>query len=234
MRSVVIAAMILAAAPAQAAIWKGQVDAGASAATGNTETITLNAEMGLTYEDRLYRHSYNLLALYGEDGGSKSAERILATIKNELKLGAKNTLFTRFEGEHDEFSSINQRFSGILGYGRLIFESAAGSSLNFDIGAGMRWTRVRGVETQWDPVGRSSVTYVGVIREGVKFTQAISVEGGQEAIQTVSDTGLRFALIDRLYVKLGVNVKHTTDTAPGTDSIDTLSKVSVGWSFGPQ
>jgi len=233
MRVLFVIGLLLVSTPGLAAIWEGQIDVGASAATGNSDTITANAETGLSYEDRLYRHSYRLLGNYGEDNGDKSAERILGTIKNELKLGEFNTLFTRFEGEHDAFSSINQRFSGTAGYGRLIFKTPDGSSLNADIGAGMRWTRVRNIETRWEPIARAGFAYVGVIRDGVQFTQAVNVEGGEERIQTVSDTGLRFALIEKLYVKLGVNVKHTTDTAPGTDAIDTLSKVSIGWAFGP-
>ncbi len=231
MRVVLVLAALIVTTPGMAAVWKGQVDAGASAATGNSDTITLNGEGALSYEDRLYRHSYSALAVYGEDDGDKSAERLLLTMKNEFKLGGGNTLFARTEAEHDAFSSISQRLSGTVGYGRLIFDTPAGSSLNFDIGAGGRWTRVRGVEAGWEPIGRTGLAYVGIIREGVKFTQSINMEGGPDRIQTVSDTGLRFTLVEKLYVKLGVNVKHTTDTAPGADAIDTLSKVSIGWAF---
>lgn len=212
--------------------WNGTVDLGASAATGNSETISVNGSAKMIYEDRLFKHTYRAQANYAEDAAATTAERYMLGAKFAIKFGDANYAFADFEAERDEFSGFRDRGSANLGYGRRWFETEAGSSFDTEIGGGMRYTKDQLGADEWEPVGRAHFAYVGVLSDSATLEQAITVEGGSEAVLTESDTALRLTVLKSLFVKLGVEVRHNTDAPVGTKSIDTLSTVSLGYKFG--
>ncbi len=232
-RNFVVASILCAAAfPAAASDWSGTVDLGASSSSGNSEVTTVTGASKLVRDGQNWRNTFKADLAYAEDQSVKSTERYAASFKTDLKLDSSWFLFAVADGALDEFGGVRKRASGALGVGKGFFRTKAGSFLEAEIGAGIRYQEDQAGFDEDEAIGRFALTSEFVLNDGVVFAQSINVEGGDTNIATISDSALRFDIMKGVFAKLGFNLQHNSDVPAGTEKTDTLTTFSVGYKFG--
>ncbi|MEN8723095.1 MAG: DUF481 domain-containing protein [Alphaproteobacteria bacterium] len=228
----VIGLAAFATVPVAANDWSGTVDLGASSSSGNSEVTTVTGTTKLVRDGQNWRNTIKGDLAYAEDQGIRSTERYAASFKTDLKLDSSWFLFAIADGALDEFGGVRKRASGALGVGKGFFRTKAGSFLEAEIGAGMRYQEDQAGFDEDEAIGRFALTGEFVINDGIVFAQSINVEGGDTNIATISDSALRFDIMKGVFAKLGVNVHHNSGVPAGTEKTDTLTTFSVGYKFG--
>lgn len=117
--------------------WKGTGELGYVATSGNTDTQSLKAKLGLTHERPEWRHTLGLEALNSSEAENTTAERYAGNWQSDYKFTKRDYVFGRLSYETDKFSGYEYRTSEILGYGRRVLEQPS-MTLDLEAGAGAR------------------------------------------------------------------------------------------------
>jgi len=215
---------------AAAPTWGGEGELGYSRTTGNTETESLTARLGVKREGPVWRAFLNLEGVNKTDEGASIAERYYAAIKTNYKLSARGYLFARADYEDDQFSGFDYRSNLAAGYGHRLIDSAA-LVLNAEIGPGIRATRVTDGDSDTTTTGRVAGDLQWRISEQAKFaSEASAVTGG-------GDTDYRWltTLTAKLnsYLALRVSYLYRYSTSVPVDHVrtDTESAVTLVYGF---
>lgn len=231
-RSVVLLA-VLAAAPAQAQ-WANEVSLGYLAASGNTETESLNAKATLAYKTQDWKNTFVGLAAYSTEQDDTTAERYAASDKFDWNLSETDYLFGAVDWEKDLFGGIRERTTEVAGYGRHVLTGPE-HLLDLEVGAGARQSELNGTgEQEDDVIGRLLGKYQWTISESSQFAQAVKVESGEYNTYVESVSELKLTIVGDLFAALSYTVKHNSDVPEGSDKTDTYTAVSLAYSFGSE
>ncbi len=234
-RLVLIAATAIATTPAHAAEflgteWAGSGELGYVATTGNTDTSTLTARVGLVYERDRWRHSLGLDALKAEDDSETTAERYFAAWQSDYKLTEQNYLFGRLTYEDDKFNGYEYRSTETLGYGRRVIDTED-MSLDLEIGPGARQSKPEDASVENELILRLAGHYAWQVSDNAKFTQELSADVGEDATVSRSVTALQADIVNNLAMKISFTAKHTTDVPDDVDKTDTETAVTLVYGF---
>jgi putative salt-induced outer membrane protein len=236
--------LLLAAASAAAGAadppppWSGEVSAGMVVTTGNSESATLNAKGEVVYQSKQWRNTTNASTIKteqkdlatGED--VRTAERYAVGNKTDFNFTERDYAFVALEFEKDLVGPVRERTSETAGYGRKILTGPA-HLLEAELGAGARQTEAQITEEQNDDViGRLRVAYKWNFSETGYLGETLKVESGDSNTTSESVTELRVSLVGKLFMLGSYTVRTNSDVPAGTEKTDTVTSLSLGWTFG--
>ncbi len=245
-----ISLMIIAAGMANAEEEKnlsGTGGVGLLMTTGNSETDSVNANVGLKYEKEHFLSEANIAVLYSSeeteiDGKKKdkvSAEKYNYAAKIGYKFDDANYVFINGDYEDDRFSGYDYRTTSSIGYGRRVIAS---DTINFDIeiGPGYRYDRTNGYwennmhigeKTEDELILRGYAMFNYKFSEAVSFQQDVTVVTGSDNTNTKSITALTTKIIGTLGMKVAYKVDNNTDAPAGKDKTDTETALTLVYDF---
>ncbi|MDP9142668.1 MAG: DUF481 domain-containing protein [Pseudomonadota bacterium] len=223
----------LAAAPAQAQ-WANEVSLGYLAASGNTETESLNGKATLVYKTDQWTNTFTGLGAYSTEQDDTTAERYAASDKFDWNLSEVDYLFAAVDWDKDLFGGIRERTSETVGYGRHVLTGPE-HLLDLEIGAGARQSELNGTrDNEDDIIARGSAKYQWTISETSQFVQALKVETGDFNTYVESVSELKLAIVGDLFAALSYTVKHNSEVPDTSEKTDTYTAVSLAYNFGSE
>jgi len=210
--------------------WSGEGELGYSSTTGNTETQSLTAKLGLNKEVARWLHSLTLEATNKEDAGVRTAERYYAAGKSDYSYTERDYVYANLDYEKDRFSGYNHRSNVGLGYGRKVIDNEA-LKLNLEIGPGYRWSELDDGSEENEATLRLAGDLAWQISESSAFTQELAVITGEKDTTTRSLSALTTKINSILSLRISYLINHRTDPPPDTENTDTETAVTLVYGF---
>lgn len=230
--------------------WEVEVDIGAIATSGNTETTSVQFKLDAKQNLENWENQYIFNSLFKEDeveqdDGTKSqektAEKYFASAKFAYLIGVEESYLFGFGSHTDDKFGAYRTYSTIaLGYGDWLYSSP---TLNWFVEAGPGYFEGEKViesddelipDSISDESGamlRAATAVEWKITSNAEFKQAISVEAGADNTRTVSETSLATSINGSMKMKVGFAVANDSDVAPGKEKTDTTTFVNLVYSF---
>ena len=210
--------------------WEGEGELGYSRSTGNTETESLTARLGVKREGPVWRVFLNVEGVNKSDNSASVAERYYAAGKADYKLTARGYLFARVDYEDDRFSGYDYRSNVAVGYGHRLIDWSA-LVLSAEVGPGVRASRVEGGDSDTTTTGRIAADLLWHISEHSKFTTAASAVRGGGSTDYRSLSAVTAKLNSYLALRVSYLYKHSTEVPPGHARTDTETGVTLVYGF---
>ncbi len=211
--------------------WKGSVELGIVTTTGNTDTQTINVKAKAMTERENWRHAMSVEALNASDQSNTTAERYVLNGQSDYKFREFNYFFAMVNYEDDRFSGYDYRVSEALGYGRRVIHKEA-LTLDLEIGPGGRQSKLSGTGQNQDEVTlRGAAKLAWKISDTSSFTEDLTSEVGEDATITKSVSALTAQINGSLATKITYTVKNTSDVPVGVEKTDTITAVTLVYSF---
>jgi putative salt-induced outer membrane protein len=218
--------------------FSGAGEAGLLMTSGNSETDSVNAKVGLKYEKEHFLGEVNLAALYSSEkteiDGKKedkvSAEKYNYSAKLGYKFNEANYVFINGDYEDDRFSGYDYKTTYSVGYGRKVIDT---DTIKFDIeiGPGYRYDKLEGGETEDEAIARGYAMFNYKFSKSVSFQQDLTVVTGSSNTNTKSITALKTQIIGALAMKVSFKVDNNTDVPADKDKTDTETALTLVYDF---
>lgn len=211
--------------------WSGEGDIGFNKTSGNTETESLLAKLKVVYSKERWVHTAELGAINSSDDGARTAESYEGKWKSDYSYSDTYYAFASTRYEDNRFSGYEYQSTTALGVGAHLIASER-TILDVEGGVGYRASEEQGTgETLDEGVLLGSLIYQFQLTDTTRFESDFNVEAGQDNTYLVSNLALKVKINAALALKLGYQVKHNTDVPVGTDKTDTLTSISLNYSF---
>ena len=222
------------ATPAEAN-WSGNTELGFIQTSGNSDTQSFNGKFNIVRDLQPIKTAFKFEALTSEESGDPSKEKYFSELKFDYSLGEFDYLTALLSYEDDRFSGFQYQSTLFLGYGYRAWHSEQGK-LDLEVGPGYRRNALEarnehGEKVEEEAVGRLGLNLEVNISDSAKFTEVITIEGGDSNVVYKSDMGLQSTLVGKLAMKINYQVKHTDEVPEGTKNTDSLVGVTLVYSF---
>lgn len=227
--------------------WKGSGELGFAASRGNAKSENLNAKLNFSMENDTWKDNFYLTALRSK-GNSTSIETIGGVptavtrydyTANRYEAGAsmgykfdeRSYLVGALRYENDDFSPFEYQAVLSLGYGYTAIKNER-TELSFEVGPGYkRFEPILTGKAESDVVGRGLIGFKHRLNENTAFENTFLVEAGADNTFYQNDAGLVVNMNKTLALKLGYQVRHNTDVAPGVKKTDQLMTTNLVYNF---
>lgn len=243
MRTILGAAVLVALSPAvhadDSAVgdggWTGSGELGLAFARGNARSETINGKLSVGKESTHWKHEAGLqiLRVKGEvdEDFELTANRYELTGSSAYKFDEKRSVIGALRYENDDFAPFEYQAIASLSYGYQAIDSEV-TQLGFQVGPGYRRAKNRSSgEVEGDAVLRGRVDYRHRLTETTELSNVFLVEGGADNTFAQNDLGVSVKINSSLALKSGLQLRHNTDNAPGTESTDKLLTTNLVFSF---
>jgi len=163
-----------------------------------------------------------------------------------FKLDERSYIVGALRYENDDFSPFDYQAIVSIGYGYTALKNDT-DELSFEIGPGYK--RYRPVDTttiagdppvamverhdaQGEAVGRGLMAYRHGFTDTTSFVDTLLVEAGSDNTFVQNDAGLQVDMSKKLALKVGYQVRHNSDVAPGIKTTDQLLTTNLVYNFG--
>ena len=228
----------------------GSGEVGLLMTSGNSETDSINAKVGLKYEKDHFLGEINMAALYSSEkteiDGKKedkvSAEKYNYSAKIGYKFNEANYIFINGDYEDDRFSGYDYRTTFSVGYGRKVIASDT-IKFNIEIGPGYRYDRTNGYweneetkkhfdeKTEDEIILRGYLMFNYKFSDAVSFQQDLTVVTGADNTNTKSVSALKSQIIGALSMKASFTIDNNTDVPNNTEKTDTETALTLVYDF---
>jgi len=224
--SVAIAAMLSVTTQARAD-WTAKGELGASFASGNSENESANGTLEVKNSYDKWVHTLGLAGNYGNDGQDTTAERWEVRGQSDYKLTDRAYWFGAGRYEDDRFTAYDYQASLSTGLGYRIIESER-TKLWVQGGPGYRYAELRDTGGSEDGIiFRGDAGLEHRLTDTTKVVERFLVETGSDNTFLQNDLGLEVTITGSLGLRVGYQVRHNTDVAPGIEKTDTLTTVGI-------
>lgn len=236
--------------------WSGSGEFGFASARGNSRSENVNAKLGLTQENELWKNNFflNGLRSKGEvsvtDADGNTVDRFSTTANRYdggasvgYKLDPRSYIVGAGRYEHDDFGANLWQSTVSLGYGYIALKSQR-AELSFEIGPGYKRYRPANeqqvvgdttVQVRQDTVGeavaRGLANFKYRLTDNTAFEDTLLTEAGSKNKYYQNDAGLSVSMTKKMALKVGFQVRYNSDTQPGTQSTDTLTTTNLVYNF---
>lgn len=210
--------------------WSGEGELGFSSTSGNTDSETLNAKLGVGKSHGNWKHNAKIAVLKASDSGVDSADSRVFTEKSEYRFAEHTFAFGRVKHEEDKFSGFDHQSLISFGIGHLFIDNEI-HKLEASAGIGYRDIEDDLGESTSEGVLDGEIKYQYVISPSATFNQNVQVETGETNTYSKSETYLKLKINGNLNAKLGYEVKHNSDVPAGVDKTDTMTTVTLVYGF---
>ena len=207
--------------------WTGKGELGGSFASGNSENEAINAALEVKNSYDKWTHTLGFAGNYGNDGSDTTAERWELRGQTQYQFTDRAYGFGAGRYEDDRFSAYDFQasLSGGLGYK---FIDNDRTKLWVQGGPGYRFAELRDTgESEDGLIFRGDLGFDHQLTETTKIVERFLVEAGSDNTYLQNDIGLQVAINGALALRLGYQVRHNTDVAPGIEKTDTLATVGL-------
>ena len=211
--------------------WKGEGELGFTSTSGNTDSETLIANLGVSKELELWKHSAVLKTIKAETDDVESADSLQLKARSDYKISEKSYLFGQLRYEDDEFSGYDYQTSLAFGIGSRVIEN---EQHLLDLYAGLGTRSLKDAETgdsEEDAIITAGFLYEYKISETAIFNQRFDIEEGDENTHTESETSLKLNIAGNLAAKIAYLVKRNSEVPAGTEKSDKLTTISLVYGF---
>jgi putative salt-induced outer membrane protein len=232
-KNILAAALLSAVAmSAQADGWSGAGELGLVVSSGNTDTSTVNAKLGLKKEDQAWLYEGSIQALRAEGSDEVTAERWEVAAKAGYKVNDRSYIYGSYRHEDDNFAPFERQTIIAVGYGRQIIKNEA-TQLSFEAGPGYKWVDPQSWEfdSQGELVVRGNMDFKHAFNENVSLYDTLLLESGSDNTFLQNDIGVQVKMTESLALKTGVLVRHNTDVVAPTKKTDTLTTLNLVYGF---
>lgn len=177
-----------------------------------------------------------------------TANRYEAGASAGYKLDERSYIVGALRYENDDFSPFEYQAVASIGYGYTLLKNQS-DELSVEVGPGYR--RYRPIDTrvavgdppvtvvqqhdaEGDVVGRGLMAYKHDFTDTTSLVDTLLVESGADNTFLQNDAGLQVAMSKKLALKVGYQVRHNSDVAPGVKSTDQLITTNLVYNFGSQ
>ncbi len=218
--------------------FSGSGEAGLLTTSGNSETDSANAKLGLKYEIEHFLGEINLAALYNSEktevDGKKedkvSAEKYNYSAKAGYKFNEANYMFINGDYEDDRFSGYDYKTTYSTGYGRKVIASDT-TKLDIEIGPGYRYDVLEGGESLDEAILRAYAMFNYKFSDAVSFQQDLTVVTGSDNTNTKSVSALKSKIIGAMAMKISFKIDNNTDVPADKDKTDTETALTLVYDF---
>jgi len=210
--------------------WSGNVRLGFLGTTGNTETTNANFAFDVDYLINRWTHGLSGSAVGASQDNETTAEAYTLGWRSKRDITERDYLFGRVDWLKDKFSGYDQQLSQTVGYGRRVIMQPQ-QTLNLEAGVGARQSELRNGDEEKEAILRLGANYAYLFNERAQFNFDLGVQAGEENTFTEAVTSLKTELIGNLAAVLSYTVRNNTDVPDGTEKTDTMTSVSLRYSF---
>ncbi len=211
--------------------WKGEGELGFTQTSGNTDSESLNAKLGIEKTHNKWTNKAGLEILKSSTDGVESANRSVLTARTEYKFAEKTYIFAALRYEDDEFSGYDYQSSLSFGLGKQFIKN---DNHEFDASAGIGYRQLKvsaTSQTSNEAIVTGRLNYQYNISKASVFSEKILFEAGDSNTYTESETSLKTQLNGNLASKIAYTVKHNSDVPVGTEKKDTVTTIALVYSF---
>ena len=210
--------------------WKGQVELGASRATGRSDSLGFFGALGFDRQGIDWQHKLNARADIQENRGVTTTERVLASWQPSYKLSRRFYGYGLGQFEYDPIQGFVGRYTGAAGLGYRLVD-AGPARVEVEGGPALRHTNRVGPEEYSNLATRASVNFSWKIAPELEFrqTSALYLERGDSNANALTTIDAR--LFGPLKARLSYDVRYESGDGGGPDSLDTQSRVTLVYSF---
>lgn len=255
--ALVIAALSTAAVADDLRPWEVEVELGAIATSGNTETTSLHGKIDAKQNLTDFRNEYIVNSLYKKDEvlqddntkiKEKTADKYLISAKSAYLLEGSNPkdgnkssyLFGFASYTHDEFGAYQTYETVALGYGDWLYSTP---TVNWFVEAGPGYFRGEKVvetddvnqpyviETEKGALLRLATEFEWKFSQTAAFKQIVSIESGSGNTRTLSETSVAASITNAMQMKLGFAVASDSAVATGKKKTDTTTSATLVYKF---
>lgn len=211
-------------------LWKGEIEAGASRSTGNTDNLGLYGALKLEREGLSWRNRFNARADLQQSQDITTTERITAAWQPNYKFDERLYAYGIAQYEHDRFAGYSNRYTGGggIGYGVIATPKL---KLDFEGGPALRYTDFIDGTRETAVASRGSLGLRWKISPTLEFTQdaAFYLESGNN--NAAATTALDTRLLGALKARFSYNIQYEKDAPLGRDPVDTVSRATLVYGF---
>lgn len=230
-RQVTLVTALLAAAAFSApasAQWTGKGQAGISAASGNTDTKTVNASVAVDYKAGVWEYGASLAGQYARSDGETSARRWELGGKARRVFTSGTYLFSGLRYEEDKFSGFDHQGVLNVGLGRKFIDN---DTTRFwgEVGVGYKFFETLGLASDKDSsiAGTASLGFEHKLTESTTIFDRFSAEVTSDNNFFQNDIGIAVKMSDRMALAFAYGLRHNTDPPAGFKKTDTLTTVNL-------
>ena len=209
--------------------WNSSIEVGAVVSTGNTDQRSFKLRADTEHDGPRMRHTFHIDDFRQTQDGVVSADKFYGSYQADYKLQDPNALFGRYSYENDKFSGFAYQEDLTFGYSRRLI-NRANMTLQGDIGAGGRHSKLEGDGSTDEAIVRLALRYKWQVSESAIFKQNLSAESGENSIYR-SETSLQSTIVGNLAMKLSYMVKHQTNVPIGRKQTDTETSLTAVYNF---
>jgi putative salt-induced outer membrane protein len=241
--------------------WSGSGEVGLAAARGNSKSETVNAKLQFKKEDDRWKDNFYLAAQRNKGqvstfaivDGQAAVLQSYNTTANRYELGAsagyklneRSYIVGALRYENDDFSPFQSQSIVSIGYGYTLIKNPD-TELSVEFGPGYKrvdpisYTTFIGnpptivvvdPDSESEIVGRGLVHYQHKFTESTSFEDTLLFEGGSNNKFLQNDAGISVKMNSTLALKIGYQVRHNSEVAPGTKKTDQLLVSNLVYSF---
>lgn len=218
------AAPAVVPAPAPRAL-TAEAEAAYLKSTGSSNQETFKGFFYTRYTRNAWTYELRTEGLNETDSvtDTRTRERYFALQKTSWNFTPKDYLFLKPQFEKDLQSVYDYQAMVSAGYGHQFFKTEA-LFWNVDIGAGTRFSKFEATrDTEDEAVGNLATRFEWQVRPGLRFTELVSSDFGEQSTVFRTRSSLLFALTDVLGIALGYETKAENSTPRLDDALLTFS-----------
>jgi putative salt-induced outer membrane protein YdiY len=219
--------------------WRGSVNAGASVASGNNQSTSVNASANVEWATTTDKFTAALTGLYGTStsDGDRTVSNNLASLTSEYDHDLTHEVYALglFSIQRNELQDLNLQSSVGAGLGYHVIRSAP---TTFDVFSGVSYNYEKYSEdTRNYPELLLGEQWAHKIGSSTSINERLSVYPNLGYIgdyRTQFDIGLTTAIADRIQLKLTLSNSYQNHPVAGVKKVNTLFMTSIGYAFGPK
>ncbi len=211
-------------------LFTGNIEAGATVESGNTDSEKGNIAAKLDYEKDKWGNTLTLKAYGTKENAARSKEEYRVNNQTRYNLSNVNYIFGELDYVNDRFSGYDYRISELLGYGHQIIKRD-NLKVNGEVSLGARQSSLENGDKENAFLGKIGGKLDWKITDSLNFTQSLSSSIGSDATITNSESALKSNLTETLYLKLGLDIEHISDVPVGRENTDIITKLNLGYDF---
>ena len=217
-----------------AVTYEGNIDAGVSYLTGNTETVSGNLSGLFVARSKRQRFTLRGKWYYAENNKVVDAREAGGSIKYDFFVTQKFYLYANALFLYNPFKDLDLRSTIGGGAGYQFWEDVR-KKLSFELGISYVDENFRIAEDNAYPGGRWAINFsYWIIQDKIDlfhFQEGyFSLEDFKD-MNLITEQGLRFMVLKDFYTSLTVNVAYDNIPSPGFKSTDTALIFGLGYNF---
>lgn len=206
--------------------WEAAAELGFVKTDGNSDTETLNAKLKASTSYTKWQHTLSLETLSSSSNDVRSAEKYLVEGQSDREINDRSYFLGVATWEKDKFNGYDYQASVALGYGYKVIQDDA-MTLRLEVAPGYRVSEFESGNNEEDGILRLVEKFSWKVSDTSTIDQLLSTEAGDSNTITRFGLSVTSQIAGALSMKVGYNLKHSSDVPPGAEKTDRETSVTL-------